>query len=91
MFLYKTPTAWAKSLFITMEDLCTVTRTGLITADQFIKSHTPRKHIHNLGNLGCLKILKVIPKDLQNKKKQNTAIPEQIMIKVMVHSSKTKW
>ena len=90
MFLYKTPTAWAKSLFITMEDLCTVTRTGLITADQFIKSHTPRKHIHNPGNLGCLKILKVIPKDLQNKKKQNTAIPEQIIIKVMVHSSKTK-
>ena len=67
MFLNKTPPAWAKGLFITIKDLCTVTRLGFITADEFTKSHTPRKHIHNPGNLDYLQILKLIPKDWQNK------------------------
>ena len=56
MFLNKTPPVWAKDLFITIKDLCTVTRPGFITADEFIKSHTPRKHIHNPGYLDFLKL-----------------------------------
>ena len=91
MFLNKTPPAWAKGLFITIKDLCTVTRLGFITADEFVKSHTPRKHIHNTGNLDYLEILKLIPKDWQNKIKQNTALSEQDTVKVMIFSSKRKW
>ena len=49
MFLNKTPPAWAKDSFITIKDLCTLTRLGFITAHEFIKSHTPRKYIHNPG------------------------------------------
>ena len=63
MFLNKTPPAWAKGLFITTKDLCTVTSPAFITADEFIKSHTPRKHIHNPGYLDYLEILKLITKD----------------------------
>ena len=56
-----------------------------------MKSHTPRKHINNPGYLDHVKILKLIPKDWQNKVKQNTVLPEQDTIKVMVFSSKRKW
>ena len=63
MFLNKTPPAWAKGWFITIKDLCTVTSPAFITADEYIKSHTPRKHIHNPGYLDNLEILKLIPKD----------------------------
>ena len=63
MFLNKTPPACAKGLFITIKDLCTVTRPVFITADEFIKSHAPRKHIHKPGYLDYLEILKLIPKD----------------------------
>ena len=38
-----------------------------------------------------LEILKLIPKDWQDKLKQNTFFPEQDTIKVMVLSSKRKW
>ena len=44
MFLNKTLPAWAKGLFIAIKNLCTVTRPDFITADEFIKSQTPRKH-----------------------------------------------
>ena len=91
MFLNKTPPACAKGLFITIKDLCTVTRPVFITADEFIKSHAPRKHIHKPGYLDYLEILKLIPKDWQNKVKQNNALHEQDTIKVMVFSSKRKW
>ena len=84
MFLNKTPPAWAKRFFITIKDLFTVTRLGFLTADEFIKSHTLHKHIHNFGYLDYLEILKLIPNDWQNKKKQNTALPEQDTVKVMV-------
>ena len=77
MFLNKTTPTWAKCLFITANDLCTVIRPGFTTADEFIKSHTPRKHIRYPGYLDYLEILKLIPKDWQNKIKQNTALPEQ--------------
>ena len=43
MFLNKTPPAWAKGLFITIIDLCTVTYLVFITADKFIKSQPPCK------------------------------------------------
>ena len=76
--------AWGKGLFVTIKDLCTVTRPGFITADEFIESHTRRKHIHNPGYLDYLEILKLVPKDWQNKIKQNTALPEQDTVKVMV-------
>ena len=76
MFLNKTPPAWTKVLFITIKDLCPVTRPGLITADEFVKCYTPRKHIHNPGYLGYLEIFKLFPKD-KAKIKQNTALPEQ--------------
>ena len=59
--------------------------------DEFIKSYTPPKHIHNPGYLDYLEILKLTPKDWQNKIKQNTALLEQDAIKVMVFSSKRKW
>ena len=68
-----------------MKNLCTVTRTRFITSDQFIII------IHNPRYRDYLEILKPIPKNLQNKKKQNTALPEQIIIKIMVPSSKRKW
>ena len=80
-----------KGLFITLKDLCTVTRPGFITADEFVKSHTPRKNIHNPGCLDYLESSKLIPKDWQNKIKQNTFLPEQDIIKVMLVSSKRKW
>ena len=83
--------AWGKGLFVTIKDLCTVTRPGFITADEFIESHTRRKHIHNPGYLDYLEILKLVPKDWQNKIKQNTALPEQDTVKVMVFWSKRKW
>ena len=83
--------AWGKGLFVTIKDLCTVTRPGFITADEFIESHTRRKHIHNPGYLDYLEILKLVPKDWQNKIKQNTALPEKDTVKVMVFSSKRKW
>ena len=60
MFLNKTPPASAKGLFIAIKDLCTVTRSVFITAVEFIKSHTPRKHIHNPGYLDYLEI-KIMP------------------------------
>ena len=91
MFLIKPPPAWAKGLFITIKDLRTVTRLGFIAVDEFIKSHTPCKHIHNPGYQDYLEVLKRIPKDWQSKIKQNTALPEQDTIKVMVFSSKRKW
>ena len=91
MFLNKTPPAWAKGLFITIKDFRTVTRPGFLTADKFIKSHIPLKHIHNPGYLDYLEILKLIPKDWQNKVKQNITLPEQDAIKVIVFSSKRKW
>ena len=62
MILNKTPPAWAKGLFITIKDLCTVTRSGFI-GDKFMKSHSLRKHIHNPGYLDYLEILKLIPKN----------------------------
>ena len=74
----------AKVLFSTIKDICTVTRPDFITADEFIKFLIPRKHIHNPGYLGYREILKLIPKDWQNKIKQNTALPEQDPIKVMI-------
>ena len=68
VFLNKTPPAWAKGLcFVTIKDLCTVTPPGFITADEFIKSHTPRKHIDNPGYLDYLETLKLVLKDQQNK------------------------
>ena len=68
VFLNKTPPAWAKGLcFVTIKDLCTVTLPGFITADEFIKSHTPCKHIYNPGYLDYLEILKRVLKDQQNK------------------------
>ena len=76
--------AWGKGLFITIKDLSTVTRPGFIATDEFIESHTRRKHIHNPGYLDYLEILKLVPKDWQNKIKQNTALPEQDTVKVMV-------
>ena len=91
MFLTKALQAWAKGLLITIKDSCNVMRPGFITADEFFKSHTPRKHIHNPGYLNYLDILKLIPKYWQNKIKQNTALPEQDTIKVMGLSSKRKW
>ena len=90
MFLNKTTPTWAKCLFITAKDLCTVIRPGFTPADEFIKSHTPRKHIRYPGYLDYLEILKLIPKDWQNKIKQNTALPEQDTAKVMFFSSKRK-
>ena len=36
MFLNKISPAWAKGLFITIKDFCTVARPGFITADEFI-------------------------------------------------------
>ena len=89
IFLNKT--AWAKGVFITIKDLCTVTRSSFVTAYEFIKSHISRKHIHSRGYLDYLEILKLIPKYWQNKIKQNTALPEQDTIKVMVLSPKRKW
>ena len=89
IFLNKT--VWAKGVFITIKDLCTVTRSSFVTADEFIKSHISRKHIHSRGYLDYLEILKLIPKYWQNKIKQNTALPEQDTIKVMVLSPKRKW
>ena len=50
-----------------IKDLCTVTPPGFITADEFIKSHTLRKHIDKPGYLDHLEILKRILKDQQNK------------------------
>ena len=50
--------------------------------DEFIKSHTPRKHIHKPGYLDYLQILKRIPKDWQNKIKQNTALPKKNTIEI---------
>ena len=91
MFLNKTPPAWAKGLFITIKDLCTVTGPAFITADEFIKSHTPRKHIHNPGYLDYLEILKLIPKDQQSRVKQNNALPEQDTVKAIIFSSLRKW
>ena len=91
MFLNKTPPAWAEGLFITIKDLCTVTSPGFITAGEFIKFHTLHKHIHLPGYLDYVEILKLIPKDWQNKRKQNTALPEQDTFKVMVFSSNRKW
>ena len=44
MFLNKAPPAWAKGLFITVKNLCTETRPGFITADEFTKSHTPQTY-----------------------------------------------
>ena len=73
---------------ITIKYLCTVTRPGYITADEFIKSHTPRKYIHNPGYQDDQKFLRLISKNWQNKIKQNTALPEQDTIKAMVSSSK---
>ena len=67
----------SKGLFIRTKNFCTVTRPCFITADEFIKPHTPRKHIHNPEYIDYLGILKIIPKDRQNKIKQNTALPEQ--------------
>ena len=90
MFLNKTPSVWAINFFITIKDLCTATSPGFIAADEFIKSHTPRKHIPNHGYLVYLEILELIPKDWENKIKQNTALPEQDTVKVMVFSSKRK-
>ena len=90
MFSNKAPPAWAKGLFITLKDLCTVTRPGFITADEFIKFHNRRKYIHNPGYPDYLEILKLIPKDWQNKIKQNTALPEQDIFKVMFFSPKRK-
>ena len=63
MFLNKTPPAWAKDLFITIKGLCTVTRPGFTTENEFIKSHTPLKHIYNPGYVDYLEILKLVPKD----------------------------
>ena len=76
LFLNKTSPASAKVLFITIEDLYTVTSLCCITADDFIKSRIPRKHINNSGYLDYLEILKLIPEDCQNKIKQNKALPE---------------
>ena len=53
MFLNKTPPEWAQG-FITIKDLCIVTGPGFITADEFVKCHTPRKHINNHGYLDYL-------------------------------------
>ena len=39
-------------------------------ADEFIKLHTPCKHIYNSGYLDYLQILKFAPKDWQNKIKK---------------------
>ena len=61
ILLKKTRPAWSKGLFNTLKDLCTVTRPGFITADEFIKSHNLRKHIHNSGYLDYLEILKTYP------------------------------
>ena len=90
MFLNKTLPTWAKVLFITIKNLYTVTCPGFISVDEFIKSHTPRKHIHSPGYLDYLKNLKPISKGWQNKIKQNTALPEQDTIKVTVFLSKRK-
>ena len=76
MFLNKTLPAWTKGLPNTIKNLCTVTIPGFITADEFIKSHTPRKHIHNPRYLDYLGILELSPKDWQNKIKQNTGLSE---------------
>ena len=84
MFLNKTPKAWLEGLVITIKDIFTVTCQGFITADEFIKSHTPLKNIYNPGYSDDQEILKLIPKDWQNKIKQNTALSEQDIIKVMV-------
>ena len=73
------------------KSLCTVTRPGFITVDEIFKSNTQCKHIHKPGYLDYLEILKLIPKDWQNKIKQNTALHEQDAIKIMVFSSKSKW
>ena len=57
-------------------------------------SITPHKHIHNPAYLDYLEVLKLIPKDWQNKIKQNTALslPVEVMaIKVMVFSTKRIW
>ena len=89
IFLNKT--VWTKGVFITIKDLCTVTRSSFVTADEFIKSHISRKHIYSRGYLDYLEILKLIPKYWQNKIKQNTALPEQDTIKVMVLSPRRKW
>ena len=59
LLLNKAPPALAKCLFIIIKDLCTVTRPGLITTDQFLKSYTSRKHTHNFGYLDHLEILKL--------------------------------
>ena len=67
LLLNKAPPALAECLFIIIKDLCTVTRPGLITTDEFFKSNTSRKHTHNFGYLDHLEILKLIPKDWQNK------------------------
>ena len=88
MFLHKIPRPWAESLFITMKDLCIVARTGFITADQFLKSYTLRTHIPNPEYLAYLEILKPIHRNLKNKIKKNTVLSEQVIIKVMVLSSK---
>ena len=90
MFLNKTPPAWAKGLSITIKDLCTITCSGFITADELIKSHTPGKHIYNLGYLDYLETLKRISKDWQNKIKQNTVLPERDTINVVDFLSKKK-
>ena len=59
---------------------------GFIIADEFIKLHNTRKHIHNNIYLDYLEILKLIPKDWQNK--INTTLTDQDTIKeVMVTSS----
>ena len=70
-------------LFITKKDLFSVIPPGFITADEFIKSQTQRKHIYNPGYLDYLEILKPIPKDWKTKKKQNNAFDEQDALKVM--------
>ena len=90
MFLNETPPARAKGLFITIKDLCTITRSVFITADELIKSHILGKHIYNLGYLDYLEILKLIPKDWQNRIKQNTVPPEQDTINVVNFLSKKK-
>ena len=90
-FLNKSPPVWAKENFRIVKDICNVTHTGLITANQLINSHTPRKHKHNPKQQDYIETLKLIPQEWKNQINQNISPAEPPVTKVNIISPKGKW